>query len=320
MSGERGALRTVEGGELPADGSGTVATVGTFDGIHAGHRQVLEEIGRRGRRRNARSALITFDRHPLEVVRPDDAPPLLTSLGEKKELLALTDIDCVAFLPFTRSLSLYEPEEFVREILVRRYRIRELVIGYDHGFGRGRSGDSETLRRLGEELGFDVDVVEKVRVGAEPVSSTRVRRLLAEGRVGDAAECLGRPYSLRGPVVRGLGRGRDLGFPTANIDPPKGRKLVPGPGIYAVRAWVQGELREGILHAGPRPTFTGAASTLELYLLDFDRDIYGERVQVSFLKRLREVRSFSSTDELVEEMRRDRARARAFFEGRGEGD
>lgn len=301
---------------LSAEGGGTVATVGTFDGIHVGHREVLEEIGRRASGRGLRSLLVTFDRHPLEVVRPDDAPPLLTTPEEKKGLLALTGIDRVAFLPFTRSLSLYQPEEFVGEILVRRLGVEELVIGYDHGFGRGRSGDTGTLRELGRELGFEVDVVEKVRVGSEPVSSTRVRRLLADGRVEAAAKCLGRPYSLRGPVVHGMGRGRDLGFPTANIDPPGGNKLVPAPGIYAVRGHVQGELREGILHAGPRPTFTGAPATLELYLLDFDRDIYGERVQVDLLTRLREVRSFSSTDELVREMRRDRERAREYFRDR----
>jgi len=199
-------------------------------------------------------------------------------------------------------------------VLVRRFRVRELVIGYDHGFGHGRSGDTETLRELGRELGFDVDVVEEVDVGHDPVSSTRIRRLLADGRVEQAAECLGRPYSLQGPVVHGMGRGRDLGFPTANIDPPGGRKLIPAAGIYAVRARVRDELRDGILHAGPRPTFAGASATLELYLLDFDGDIYGEPVRVDFLKRLREVRSFSSTDELVEEMRRDRERARAYFE------
>ncbi len=302
---------------LPPRGPGAVATMGTFDGVHAGHRAVLEEIARRGREGGRRSLLVTFDRHPLEVVRPDDAPPLLTLPGEKKELLALTGVGHVAFLPFTRSLSLYRPEEFVREVLVRRFRVEELVIGYDHGFGRGRSGDTETLRELGRELGFEVDVVGEVEVGGEPVSSTRVRRMLAEGRVEEAARCLGRPYSLEGPVVHGMGRGRDLGFPTANIDPPGGGKLIPAAGIYAVRARVQGELRDGILHAGPRPTFGGASATLELYVLDFDRDIYGEPVRVLFLKRLREVRSFSSTDELVAEMRRDRERARAFFEGEG---
>ncbi|MFB6240832.1 MAG: riboflavin kinase, partial [Gemmatimonadota bacterium] len=176
------------------------------------------------------------------------------------------------------------------------------------GFGRGRSGDTSTLRELGRELGFEVDVVEKVRVGSDPVSSTRIRRLLAEGRVEAAAECLGRPYGLRGRVVEGMGRGRDLGFPTANLDPPGGGKLVPAPGIYAVRAHVQGEVQRGILHAGPRPTFDEAPATLEVYLLDFDRDIYGQRVEVEFLTRLREVRSFSSTDELVREMKRDRDR------------
>lgn len=305
---------------LPPDVPGTVVTVGTFDGVHLGHRAVLREIAARAAERGLFSVLVTFDRHPLTVVRPDDAPPLLTTPDEKKGILAQSGLDYAAFLPFTRSLSLYTPREFVEEVLVRRFRVRELVIGYDHGFGRGRSGDTDTLRRLGEELGFDVDVVGEVRVDGEPVSSTRVRGLLEEGRVEAAARCLGRPYSLRGPVVHGAGRGRDLGFPTANIEPPGGRKLIPRAGIYAVRASLRGGIHAGLLHAGPRPTFAGSPPSLELYLLDFDRDIYGEPVRVEFLSRLRDVVPFGSPEELVEQMRRDRERAREYFSRGGDAD
>lgn len=311
----KGDARPASG--LPPTVSGTVVTVGTFDGVHLGHRAILDEIGRRARSRELHSVLLTFDRHPLRVVRPDRAPLLLTTPNEKKEILAQFGLDYVAFVSFTRTFSRYTPEEFVSEVLVRRLRARELVIGYDHGFGRGRAGDVEVLRRLGGKHGFEVDVVSGVEVDGAPVSSTRIRAAIADGRVGEAAAALGRPYSLRGTVVHGLGRGRTLGFPTANISPPPPDKLLPAEGIYAVRASVGSELRMGLVHLGPRPTFAGSPPTIELYLLEFDRDIYGERVVVEFLKRLRDVRPFGSAAELVEQMREDREIAIRYFAGLG---
>ncbi len=298
---------------LPPNVSGTVLTVGTFDGVHLGHRAVLEEIGRRARARGLRSVLITFDRHPLTVVRPEAAPALLTTPDEKKAILAQTALDYVAFLPFTRTLSRYQPEEFVRMVLVDRFRVEELVIGHDHGFGRGRAGDIEMLGRLGSELDFDVDVVAPVGGGDGAISSSRLRSLIAGGAVEEAARGLGRAYSFRGPVVHGMGRGRELGFPTANIRPPGGRKLLPASGIYAVRASLRTEILNGLLHLGPRPTFVGSPPSVELYLLDFDRDIYGESVRIEFLARLRDVLPFRSAEELVRQMREDRDRALEFF-------
>lgn len=307
-----GPARPRSGG-LPPDVPGTVVTVGTFDGVHRGHWAVLDEIGARARRRCLTSVLVTFDRHPLTVLRPEAAPPMLTSPDEKKEILALSSVDYVAFLSFTRALSLYQPEEFVRLVLVPRFRVKELVIGYDHGFGRDRTGDHQTLRRLGKELGFDVDVVSLVTSNGESISSTKIRGLVREGEVEGAARALGRPYSLRGVVVHGLGRGRQLGFPTANLQVPQGGKLIPGSGIYAVRAGLGSLIRDGLLHLGPRPTFAGSPPSIELYLLDFDEEIYGESVRVDFLSRLRGIRPFSSAEELVAQMRRDRERAIRFF-------
>lgn len=314
-----GRPATGDGAEsgLPPGVNATVVTVGTFDGVHRGHKAVLDEIGRRAQRRGARSVLVTFDRHPLTVVRPGEAPGLLTTPDEKKAMLAQSGLDYVAFLPFTWTLSRYTPEEFIRLVLRDRFRVEELVIGHDHGFGRSRSGSIDTARRLGAELGFDVDVVAPVTEGEEKISSTRIRAAVAAGDVEAAARGLGRPYSFRGPVVHGLGRGRDLGFPTANLAAPGGRKLLPREGIYAVRASLTDEIRNGLLHLGPRPTFAGSPPSIELYLLDFDRDIYGERVQVDFLARLRDVEPFASAAELVEQMRRDRDRAREFFRSRG---
>ncbi|MGI9038599.1 MAG: bifunctional riboflavin kinase/FAD synthetase [Gemmatimonadota bacterium] len=304
---------------LPPDVRGTVVTVGTFDGVHLGHQAVLEEIQRRAERRGSHSILVTFDRHPLTVVRPEVAPALLTTPDEKKAILAQSGLDYVAFLPFTRALSRYSPEEFIRLVLRDRFRVEELVIGHDHGFGRSRSGSIDTARRLGAELGFDVDVVAAVTAGSRDrsVSSTTVREALVAGDVEAAALGLGRPYSFRGPVVHGMGRGKDLGFPTANIPAPGGRKLLPKEGIYAVRAAIRREIHNGLLHLGPRPTFAGSPPSIELYLLDFDADIYGEMVQVDFLSRLRDVEPFATPGALVEQMRRDGERAREFFASRG---
>jgi riboflavin kinase/FMN adenylyltransferase len=300
---------------LPPDVAGTVVTVGSFDGVHRGHMAVLEEINRRAEARGLHSVLVTFDRHPLTVVRPEAAPGLLTTPDEKKEILSQSGLDYVAFLPFTRALSEYGPEEFVNRVLRKRFRVAELVIGYDHGFGRGREGDIGLLRRLGRAHGFAVDVVPAVVCGGSPVSSTRIRARVAEGNVEQAAQDLGRPYSFRGPVVTGLGRGRDLGFPTANIAAPGGGKLLPRQGIYAVRASLRTEIRSGLLHLGPRPTFVGSPPSIELYILEFDEDIYGEPVRVDFLKRLRDVQPFATVGELVEQMKKDREAARQYFAG-----
>jgi riboflavin kinase / FMN adenylyltransferase len=220
---------------LPQDGRGAVVTVGTFDGVHRGHLAVLAELRRQAAGTGRRSVLVTFHPHPLRIVRPDAAPSLLTTPDEKKEILAETGIDYAVFLAFTPALSRFSPRRFVEEVLVRRLGLAHLVIGYDHGFGRGRSGDVNTLREIGAEIGFRVDVVDAVPLDGEPVSSSRIRKALIAGDVRAAAAALGRPYSLRGTVVRGDGRGRQLGFPTANLRVNDPDKLLPFEGVYAVR-------------------------------------------------------------------------------------
>ena len=296
---------------LPADGRGTVITVGTFDGVHRGHWAVLQEIRRRAREARRRSVLVTFHPHPLKIVRPDRAPLLLTTPAEKKEILAETGLDYAVFLSFNHVLASYSPRRFVEEILVGRLGVEELVIGYDHGFGRGRSGDVDTLKEIGDELGFIVDVVSPIRAGETAVSSSKIRGALSEGNVEEARVGLGRPYCIRGLVVRGDGRGRQLGFPTANLFVPMNGKLIPPAGVYAVRGCLKRGVFDGAIHIGPRPTFTGSRPTIELHLLDFDGDIYGEEVRVEFIRHLREVRPFASASALVEQLRFDVEAARA---------
>jgi len=296
--------------QLPA-----VVTVGTFDGVHRGHQQVLHALHRVAVERGERSVLVTFDPHPLRIVRPEAAPPLLTTPAEKLEILAQFDVGRVALLRFTRELAAYTPREFVERILIARLGMRHLVIGYDHGFGRGRSGDVDTLREIGREIGFGVDVVEAVSDGVDAISSSLIRSRLADGDVATAAAALGRPYSLTGTVVRGEGQGRKLGFPTANIDVAHPDKLVPHEGIYAVRAVLRDRFIDGVLHLGPRPTFAGLPPSIELHLFDFADDIYGRRVRVEFVERIRDIAHFPSVGELVRAMEADCAQARSLLAG-----
>lgn len=298
---------------LPSDGRKTVVTIGTFDGVHRGHWEVLREIRRRAEAVEGRSVLVTFHPHPLTIIRPEIAPPMLTTPMEKKEILAESGLDYAVFLQFTPMLASYTARRFVEEILVERVNVSELVVGYDHHFGKGREGNAEMLEKLGSELGFAVDVVGPIAAQGEPISSTKIRQALLAGDVESARSGLGRPYSLRGLVVRGDQRGRTLGFPTANLEvrgAGMGGKLVPPPGIYAVRGTVRAGTFDGALHIGPRPTFRGSPPTIELHLLGFDEDIYGEDVRVDFVKYLREVRPFETSQALIEQMKEDVEQAR----------
>lgn len=304
------------GSILPDDGRGAVVTVGTFDGVHRGHRAVLDEITRRARASGRRSVLVTFVPHPLHVIRPEVAPPLLTTSTEKKACLAESGLEYAVFLAFTPQLQQYPARRFVEEILLGAIGMQELVIGYDHGFGRGREGTVETMQALGEEFGFSVDVVHEVRVDGEPISSSRIRAALARGEIRAAAQALGRPYSLRGQVVEGRRKGRELGFPTANLRIEDPHKLLPLEGVYAVHGWVEGECLPGLLHLGPRPTFAGFEPSVELYLLDWAGDLYGKHLQVDFLERLRAVASFPSMEALIAQIHRDVEDGRRFFAAR----
>lgn len=303
---------------LPLTPGGAVVTVGTFDGVHRGHLAVLDVVRREAERRGARSVVVTFEPHPLRIINPEAAPRLLTTPEEKRELLEAAGLDHVVVLPFTRALANCSASEFVEEILIGRLRMVHLVIGYDHGLGRGRSGDVDALRRIGGEVGFGVDVVPAVLVEGEPISSTRIRAALEQGDIAFAAAGLGRPYSLSGRVVRGEGLGRRLGFPTANLEVSHPDKLLPREGIYAIRAALGEECLEGVLHLGPRPVFEGLSATVELHLFDFDRDIYGEALRVEFCAWLREILPFRSVADLVDAIRGDCAAARRLFaEGGG---
>jgi len=289
----------------------TVVTVGSFDGIHRGHQAVLAETVRRAREGGGgfASLLVTFDPHPLAVVNPPAAPKLLTLPAEKREILAQTDLDRVVELAFTPELAQLEPEEFVRQVLRARFGMRELVLGYDHSFGRRRAGDLEVVRRLGAADGFAVEVVDPVRENGQPISSTLVRAAVGDGNLDTAARWLGRPYSLLATVERGAGRGRTIGVPTINLRVDE-RKLLPPDGVYAVRVACRAGAFGGMMNQGPRPTFGVAERALEIHLFGFSGQLYGEPVKVEWVCRLRDVRAFPSGEALVEQLARDARAAR----------
>ena len=310
----REQLRGWKDSGLPPDTVGTVLTVGTFDGIHRGHLDILRTVAARADASGMRSVLVTFDPHPLEIVNPAAAPPLLTVGIEKSEIVAESGVAFLAVLPFDRELAAYGAAEFVDEVLRKRFQMKELVIGYDHGFGRGREGNVETLRALGRERGFKVHVIAPVSVsdgGApRPASSTLIRRAVAGGDLDTAARELGRRYSVSGTVRQGDRRGRLLGYPTINLGSPHPRKLLPPEGVYAVLVQTPRGMFGGMMNLGSRPTFGDSTVTLEAHLFDADVELYRATVKVEFVARLRDVRRFPSPDALGMQLRTDETQAR----------
>lgn len=290
----------------------TVVTVGTFDGVHAGHRAIMDTVVDKAEDRGARSVIVTFDPHPRDIINPGDAGiKLLTTLQERAEILDELGVDTMVVIPFDRDFSLLSSEEFVRDIIYDKVGVSEFVIGYDHQFGRNREGTIETIERIGKELDFDTYVVSKREVGAKTVSSTAIRNAISEeGDMEQATEFLQRPYRLNGMVVHGDKRGKEIGYPTANIKPEHTKKIIPKNGVYAVKVRINGAWYDGMMNIGTRPTFDGEMQTLEVHLFRFDEDIYGKEVQVRFFNRIRDEKKFSGKEELVEQLQEDERQAK----------
>jgi riboflavin kinase / FMN adenylyltransferase len=295
-------------------GRACAVTIGAYDGVHTGHRLVIDRVKRVASEQGLASAVVTFDMHPAAVVRPESAPKLLTDLDQKLELLAGTEVDYTLVVHFDHTRSEESAEGFVRDVLVACLDAKAVVVGHDFHFGHKRLGSVPLLQDMGAELGFDVTGLRLFTggLGKEPVSSTRIRTLLAEGSVGEAASLLGRPHQVRGIVAHGDKRGRQLGFPTANVAVPASIAL-PAEGVYA--GWYQrpdGIRRSAALSLGRRPTFYEGAemSLLEAYLLDFDGDLYDEETRVEFVAHLRSQSRFESAQALVDQMGRDVATTR----------
>lgn len=300
-----------EDSSLPPNVTGAAVTVGTFDGVHRGHLDLIGRLVRRARELTLPSLAVTFDPHPLVVVNPAAAPPLLTVGDEKLEVLAETGLDYLAVVSFTPALAALSAEEFVTRVLCNRFHMRDLLIGHDHGLGRERAGTAEVLTGLGQRHGFAVGVVDPVSaLDGRWISSTVIRRAVAGGDLAHAADFLGRPYSIAGTVVPGAQRGRALGVPTLNLSAPPERKLLPPDGVYAVRVQTPKGAFDGMMSLGGRPTFDDDTRMLEVHLLDASGDFYGQRVRVDVVKRLREIRRFSTPEALVARIHEDEVAAR----------
>ncbi|MDX1764586.1 MAG: bifunctional riboflavin kinase/FAD synthetase, partial [bacterium] len=280
-----------------------VVTLGNYDGVHLGHQKIFHQVMERARRHSGTAIIFTFDPHPLMVLSPSSCPPLLNTYRRKMELFESYGIDVVITAKFTRAFAATPPQDFVKDILADGIGVKEIVVGYDYAFGRGKQGTTDALKEHGRTHGFQVTVVPAYTQGDEVISTTRIRELVREGEVEKVARMLGRTYATEGIVVPGDHRGKSLGFPTANIDPHN--QIFPKRGVYVVQVERGGTLLDGVLNIGTNPTFGGKRMALEVHICDFDADIYGEFVRVLYKKRLRDEVAFKSKEELIAQITKD---------------
>jgi riboflavin kinase/FMN adenylyltransferase len=285
-----------------------VLALGNFDGVHLGHQAIFQHVVTRARKVDGTSMVFTFEPHPLQVLAPEKAPPLLTTYEQKIRLIAALGITVALRVPFTAQFARQEPIEFVREVLGRHLGIHEVVVGHDFRFGHRRAGTVDFLQAQAERFGYRVTVIPAIMQDDTVVSSSNIRRLLLQGQVEQAARLLGRHYAIEGPVVEGFRRGRQLGFPTANVRPMNA--IVPHPGVYTVRVEWQNRLYPGVANVGYNPTFGNQALSVEAHLFDVDADLYGATVRVEFLHRIRDERKFASVEELIAQIASDAQAAR----------
>ena len=287
---------------------GTVVTIGTFDGVHAGHRKIITEVVHLARVENLISTILTFEPHPRTVINKtgSDSMKLLTTFQEKTDILRDIGIDQLIVIPFTPEFAEMGYEDFIKSILVDTLRANWIVVGYNHTFGKNRQGNFQTLQQFSKMYPFRLLEIGPYQHEGQTISSSQIRNLLLAGSVEKASMMLGYPYMMIGQVVRGDGRGRKLTFPTANIDLTDGHKLIPANGVYAVDCTVHSKNYRGMTNIGFKPTFGAHAQTIEVHLFDFSDMIYGEQIKVSFLKRLREEIKFSSETELIKQLQQDK--------------
>lgn len=309
------ALRVIrDPDEVGYEGKASVVTIGAFDGIHRGHVKILKEVALLARGIEGVGVAVTFDPHPISVLRPEETPCLLTSPEEKAALVGETGVDDLLLVDFTPALASRSADWFLEEVLLGKLGMRRLVIGYDFRFGKSREGDAAYLERAGERLGFGVDIVPPLLFREHPISSTRVRTALARGEVDVAAEMLGRPYSMSGLVVRGEGRGQSLEFPTANLLPDSPRKMVPPDGVYAVVAAYGGMRGTGALYIGSKPTYGGGPRSIEVYIIDkAEAPEYGGALTIECVKRVRGEMTFESDAALKAQIAEDVGKIRVIM-------
>ena len=288
--------------------SGAVVTIGNFDGIHLGHKQIFARMVEDAQNNGGKTVVITFDPHPKKIIHPERRPFfLLTTVEEKLRLIEACGIDAVILIEFTMAFARTTAEEFVRDILWKKLHLRKIFIGYDYKFGRDKGGNADYLAGYGEKLGFEVAQVDAVRIGEKVSSSTGIRLAILDGNVRLVSQMLGRYYDISGKVVEGYRRGTGMGFPTANI---QSEKVIPKRGVYVIFALIEGTRYEGVLNIGYNPTFGNNDLTVEGHLFNFQGDIYGKKVTIFFVERLRDEMKFSGPEELTVQIQRDIARGK----------
>jgi riboflavin kinase/FMN adenylyltransferase len=280
-----------------------VLTIGNFDGVHLGHQAIFHTLRRRAREVRGTALVLTFDPHPLKILAPERCPPLLTPTPKKLALMQACQLDLVICLPFTRELANLSPTTFVEDVLLHAIGMREIYVGYDFAFGKGRSGTIALLQELGERHGFAVQIIEPITVQGRVVSSSMIRQWVQQGAVDEAARFLGRLYSIAGVVVEGYRKGREIGFPTANVR--SDYEVIPARGVYAVVVDWRGRRYEGVANIGFNPTFGRSQLSIEIHLFDFAEHLYGEIIEVSFVEKIRDEQAFPSVEALVEQIRED---------------
>lgn len=288
-----------------------VVTLGNFDGVHLGHQEIFKQVVAWALSTGGSSVVFTFEPHPLKVLAPQRSPKLLSTFREKMEQVEALGMDAVICAKFTHEFASQHPEDFVKDVLVGSLGAKHLFVGHDYAFGKNRTGDIDFLRDAGARHGFDLHVIGPVQVEGIVVSSTKIRKLVMDGEVCLASKLLGRPYSIEGTVIHGKSRGRDLGFPTANITTPN--ELPPKEGVYAVSAHIEGKVYKGAANIGKNPTFGDEPPSYEVHLLDFDGDLYGKFIKIRFIKRIRDEAKFKSVDELVKQIKKDVEQVRSIL-------
>jgi len=301
--------------ELRQPPQGTVLTIGNFDGVHLGHREIFRKVLRRARELDGTAAVLTFEPHPLRLLAPEHAPPRINTPEEKIRLMEASCIDLLVVQPFDRIFAALSADAFVHDILVGKLAVTHLVVGYDYAFGRGREGNMDFLQDRASEYGFVLETLDPISRGGEVYSSTRIRQSLQAGDVAGVVDVLGRNFTLDGQVVHGAGRGRTLGFPTANLDTDK--EILPANGVYAVKVKWHERLYDAVVNIGDRPTFQNQDATLEIHLLDFQESLYDETLRLYFVDRLRGEQSFASIGALQQAIQHDIERARNILAERG---
>lgn len=310
-------MKRVEGISKSFQNKNTIVTIGTFDGVHIGHQKIIKRLITIGKEKGLKSVVLTFFPHPRMVLQKNSDIKLLNTIDERESILASLGLDQMVIKKFTKEFSNLSPRDFVKTILVDHLQAKYIIIGYDHQFGKNRSANIEDLKKFGTEFDFEVEEISAQDVEDVSVSSTKIRTALLHGDISTANTYLGYPYFITGKVIKGKGLGKNIGFPTANIEIKEDYKLIPKNGVYAVRGSVDNTEFSGMMNIGINPTVEGTHQSIEVHLFDFDEDIYNKQIKVEFIERIRDEHKFESLELLKDQLKKDKLKSKEILENYG---